>query len=323
MRKGFKYSIIGFGGLFLLLGAALFFRTGIFLTLASLEEPPALADKNTVILGDREEWLDDYYSIEKIDDQTFALSEPRYFRDVYSYLLIGSEKALLIDSGSPHGNIAQAVRKLTKLPVWVIATHLHFDHVGNHDRFDQVLMPDINALRLSTRNDYFIPNSSQHLGAVEDFTIPGWQVSAWWHPEETFDLGGRVLSLLHTPGHTPDSISIWEKKRNRVFMGDYGGDGEIYAFMPNSSLGTYLQTTTLLIDQLPQNTVLFAAHGGSETQGLPTTGMTSLHQLQSGLSNMRDRLIDGQGFWPRSYEISNNTVILADWRAPGGMSWDF
>ncbi|MCE7999462.1 MAG: MBL fold metallo-hydrolase [Rhodobiaceae bacterium] len=323
MRRILRIGIVTGAVLIVLVGAFYVFRTPLLLKALELAGAPPLEAQEAVVLGEEETWADDFYSVERLDAQTFAISEPRYFRDVYSYLVVGEEEALLIDSGSPLRDISPVLAKLTDKPVSVIATHLHFDHVGNHTRFAKVLMPDLSSLRARTYEGKFVPDALEHLGRVEGYAIPGWDVGGWWAVGAEFDLGGRSLTLLSTPGHTPDSISIWDKTTNRLFMGDYAGDGEIYAFLPNSSLGAYLETTERLLSDLPPQTLLFAAHGGADTKAAPSVGMQNLFDLRDGLRAMRDGRLAGAGFWPRAYPINRNTHVLADWTGPGGSSWDF
>ncbi|WOF74732.1 MBL fold metallo-hydrolase [Parvibaculaceae bacterium PLY_AMNH_Bact1] len=323
MARIVRTGIVAGAVLIVLVGAAYVFRTPLLLKAIELAGAPPLVDQEKVLLGEQEVWADDFYTVERLDAQTFAISEPRYFRDVYSYLVVGEREALLIDSGSPLRDISSIVGQLTNKPVSVIATHLHFDHVGNHTRFEKILMPDLGTLRARTREGRFVPEALEHLGQVEGYEISGWEVGGWWPVGTEIDLGRRAVTLLATPGHTPDSISIWDRANNRLFMGDYAGDGEIYAFLPNSSLGAYLETTERLLNDLPPETLLFAAHGGAETKAVPSVGTQNLMDLRDGLLAMRDGRLAGTGFWPRAYPINRNTHVLADWTGPGGSSWDF
>ncbi|MDF1847052.1 MAG: MBL fold metallo-hydrolase [Parvibaculaceae bacterium] len=323
MRRTLRAAMVTGAVLVALVGAFYVFRTPLLLKAIELVGAPPLAAQEAVVLGEEEIWADDFYTVERLDAQTYAISEPRYFRDVYSYLIVGDREALLIDSGSPLRDISTIVAQLTEKPVSVIATHLHFDHVGNHTRFEKVLMPDLADLRARTRDSKFVPETLEHLGKVEGYAVPGWDVGGWWSVDRELDLGGRVLTLLATPGHTPDSISIWDRSRHRLFMGDYAGDGEIYAFLPNSSLGAYLETTERLLSDLPPETFLFAAHGGADSKAAPGVGVQNLVDLRDGLRAMRDGRLAGSGFWPRAYPLNGNTHVLADWAGPGGSSWDF
>lgn len=323
MSKISSWLVRGGGVLAVGLGVAYFFRTPVMLFIITLAGAPPLADQAGIPMAANEEWVDDFYTVEALDPQTFAISEPRYFRNVYSYLLVGSERALLIDSGSPIRDISKVVAGLTDKPLSVISTHLHFDHVGNHNRFETILMPDLPGLKARLVEGRFVPEADEHLGRVEGFEIEGWPVAGWWAPGTPMDLGDRVLTLLSTPGHTPDSISIWEKEQDRLFMGDYAGDGQVYAFMPNTSLRSYLETTKRLIGLLPSATLLYAAHGAADFPQAPVTDIAALVDLRDGVAALRDGTSPGAGFWPRAHPINGNTVILTDWSGPGTSSWDF
>ncbi len=75
------------------------------------------------------------------------MSEPKYWQQNVSYLLIGQDKALLFDSGPGVYSIRDVVKTLTTLPVLVIPSHLHFDHVGRIDEFPEIGLLDTPVLR--------------------------------------------------------------------------------------------------------------------------------------------------------------------------------
>ena len=76
--------------------------------------------------------------IVSLDGQTWRIEEFDASNSVYLYLLAGTEKALLIDTGFGEIDLPAAVRSLTSLPVEVVNTHGHFDHIGGNGAFDQV-----------------------------------------------------------------------------------------------------------------------------------------------------------------------------------------
>jgi hydroxyacylglutathione hydrolase len=92
-------------------------------------------------------WFDDYFVVETIDPTTFAIGEPRYYQGNYSYLILGEQRAVLFDAGTGLRDIVPLVRSLTNLPVTVIASHLHFDHVGALGRFDKTAALNEGSLR--------------------------------------------------------------------------------------------------------------------------------------------------------------------------------
>ena len=72
----------------------------------------------------------DWLTIQQLDKDTWALSEPRHWEETHAYLLAGTKRALLIDTGLGVCDLFSAVRSLTSLPVTVALTHAHWDHIG-------------------------------------------------------------------------------------------------------------------------------------------------------------------------------------------------
>lgn len=82
------------------------------------------------------EWL----TIEKIDGETYALSEYGHWEQTHTYLLLGDTRALLIDTGLGVADIGAQVKTLTSLPVTVALTHAHWDHIGGLKFFPDFAM---------------------------------------------------------------------------------------------------------------------------------------------------------------------------------------
>jgi len=79
--------------------------------------------------------MDSWFAVEEIDNDTFAISEYRHWEETHCYLLLGTESAILIDTGLGISNIRNIVDHLTSLPVMVVTTHVHWDHIGGHKYF--------------------------------------------------------------------------------------------------------------------------------------------------------------------------------------------
>jgi hydroxyacylglutathione hydrolase len=145
-------------------------------------------------------WFDDYYTVTYIDEKTIAIGEPRYHQQNYNYLILGDDRALLFDTGSGVRDIAPVVSSLTDLPVTVTQSHLHFDHIGNHDKFSNIVFPDLEHLRrLEMKDDSkgaISLSSSQHLGFVENIETPKITVTNWQNPNEEIDLGNRKIKMI-------------------------------------------------------------------------------------------------------------------------------
>lgn len=73
-----------------------------------------------------------WFTIDHIDANTHIISEYRHWEETHCYLLVGSKRALLIDTSLGICNISEEVSKLTDKPVTAVATHIHWDHIGGH-----------------------------------------------------------------------------------------------------------------------------------------------------------------------------------------------
>lgn len=279
------------------------------LFIAATAEPPALSEP--VDEGVAVSWYDDYYTIEPIDAGTIAIGEPRYHQANYSYLILGSQRAILFDSGPGVRDIRPVVESLTALPVTALPSHLHFDHVGNHRRFERIALVDLPYLREQVEGGVLTPTRAQHLGFVEGVAAPALRVTDWLAPGSEIDLGGRTLELLHVPGHTHDSVALLDAARRQLFTGDYVYEGELYAFLPGASLRDYLATAESLLPQLPEDVVLLTGHRATPP-GAPLLRRADVADLRETLVGIRDGTLAGAGVYPRAWPVNRDLVLLAD-----------
>ena len=80
----------------------------------------------------------DWFSIYRLPGQIIAICEPYHFQEVISYLVLGSEKNLLIDTGMGMFDMKNEVEHLSDKPLLVVNTHTHFDHIGGNYQFEGV-----------------------------------------------------------------------------------------------------------------------------------------------------------------------------------------
>ena len=162
----------------------------------------------------RGHWFDDYFLVEPLDASTYAIGEPRYYQGNYSYLILGSNRAVLFDAGTGQRDIVPVVRSLTSLPVTVIPSHLHFDHVGALGRFERTALLDLAPLRARVRSGRLSLDRYEFLGFADSLSEPSFAVNEWWAPGSTIELGGRTLRVLSTPGHTHSSAALYDADRH-------------------------------------------------------------------------------------------------------------
>lgn len=194
--------------------------------------------------------MKDWFTIEKIDDTTFILSEYRHPEETHCYLLIGNERCLLIDTGLGISNIYEQVKKLTNKPVTAIATHIHWDHIGGHKYF-----PDFYAHRaeLSWLSGKFplsiqiIRDMLERCNLPDDYDISEYTIfqgvpTKILEGGEIIDLGNRKIQALHTPGHSPGHLCFWESKRGYLFTGDLIYKDTLFAYYPSTDPEAYLNS---------------------------------------------------------------------------------
>lgn len=210
----------------------------------------------------------DWFTIDKIDSETYIISEYRHWEETHCYLLNGSARSLLIDTGLGICNISEEVKKLTDKPVTAIATHIHWDHIGGHQYF-----PDFYAheAELEWLNGKF-PLSADTVRemVVDRCDLPdGFDVRTYGIFQgmptkviadgDIIDLGGRKVEVLHTPGHAPGHLCFWEKARGYLFTGDLVYKDTLFAYYPSTDPVAYLASLEKLA-ALPAEKVFPAHH---------------------------------------------------------------
>jgi glyoxylase-like metal-dependent hydrolase (beta-lactamase superfamily II) len=259
-------------------------------------------------------WADDYFVVEQIDAHTYAIGEPRYYQGNYSYLLVGSERALLFDAGSGARPIAPLVRSLTSLPVTVLPSHLHFDHVGNLGTLDRTAVLDVGGLRARTKNGRLCLKRYEFLGHADGKLVPCLMVDEWIAPEMTVDLGARHVRVLWTPGHTPSSATLYDLERGRAFVGDSVYPGPLYVFLPGASRAIYAQTADRLIAALARADVLFGGHMADPNDvRAPRLGVNDLVDLRDTLRKIESGALKTSptdSLFLRSYTVNERMMML-------------
>lgn len=195
---------------------------------------------------------------------------------VHAYLIQGETWAALVDSSFGIGDIGEVVRDLTDLPILVVNTHAHLDHVGGNAHFETAFIHTRESLaevadtarrfrEMATQDDFPAPFPE---GFALDRYAP--QVPEPTHRlagGETIDLGSRVLEVLPTPGHTAGSICLLDEANRLLFTGDTVTDRPLQGIGEGVSLGEYQATLRLLAEMSPDLDLLLPGHGPSPLVG--------------------------------------------------------
>ena len=159
------------------------------------------------------------------------------------FLLAGSEKALLVDTGMALRGVKTLAERLTGLPVELINTHGDRDHIGANCEFDRVY------LHSDEEENYRGGGGSGEIIPVAEGDV--------------LDLGGRPLEIVHLPGHTPGSIALLDVNAKVLISGDPIQDGRIFMFGPGRDFQKYVESLDKLMSgrYAGRFTELWPAHG--------------------------------------------------------------
>lgn len=213
-----------------------------------------------------------WFTVQLIDKNTFAISEYGHWEKVHSFLLLGEEKAVLIDTGLGIDNIKRITDQLTTLPIDVFTTHVHTDHIGSHEEFERIYVHD--------RDKDWLVNGIKGLSIEQirkdisrDITLP---IPETFNPNtykpfqgepsgllkdgDIFELGNRRLIIYHTPGHSPGHISIFDETNGYLFTGDLlYNETPIYAFYPSTN-PVDLVNSLEKISKIPNVSMVYGSH---------------------------------------------------------------
>jgi glyoxylase-like metal-dependent hydrolase (beta-lactamase superfamily II) len=234
-----------------------------------------------------------WFHTREVHAGVWLVAEPSH---VNTWLVAGRERAVLLDTGLGIAPIRPVAERLTDRPVSVLNTHSHFDHVGGNHEFEEIAIHELGAAALEqevptallaayldyTRRllaaaaDYrradedlfhlLTPDSDPrplpyHFDA-ESWRIPVSRATSTLRDGEQVDLGGRTLTVLHTPGHSPDSICLLDERDGLLFAADTINTGPLYAQLPDSDLEAFAASTRRLADLVPQLRSVLVHHFG-------------------------------------------------------------
>lgn len=196
--------------------------------------------------------MNDWFTIEQIDADTYAISEYTHWEETHCYLVCGTDRAVLIDTGLGVANIREVVDRLTALPVMAVTTHVHWDHIGGHKHFDNIAVHEAERVWLSVK--FPIPLSVVKsnlmrkpcdfpLGlSVDDYKVFQGTPQRILHNGDHLDLGNRQLTVIHTPGHSPGHCCFYEQEKKYLYSGDLIYWGCLDAFYPSTDPQKFWQS---------------------------------------------------------------------------------
>ena len=223
-----------------------------------------------------------WYETVRMADGVTLIHEPwiKPFFRCNMWHVRGRDRDLLLDTGLGHFSLRRHVSLAAEQSLVCVASHTHFDHIGCHHEFPERCVHEAeSAILADPRNEWTVAD----LYATDDMFdgMPeGWDAGRYriqpapatrlLEEGDVVDLGDRAFEVIHTPGHSPGGIALYERKTGILLSGDIVYDGPLIDDVYHSKIGDYVRTMER-IRTLPVSVV----HGGH----FPSFGATRYRQL--------------------------------------------
>ncbi|MDG1708319.1 MAG: MBL fold metallo-hydrolase [Emcibacteraceae bacterium] len=259
-----------------------------------------------------------WFEVYKITDNTYAIYEPFQWQEAISYLLIGYDKALLVDTLQGVGDLKSVIDQLTTLPVIVMNTHSHYDHVSSNHQFETIYglnTPytannakghDHEAIGDSMTIDTIWKNLPQGFD-INSYESKPFEIDHFVEDREIISLGGRDIEVAFIPGHSPDSVILVDKVNRLMLTGDTFYPAPIYVYSDTSSFQDFFLSSQIMFGY--RNDVDFLLPGHNETMQ-PASYLSDLRSATMSIVNPTTPYEKGDG--RRSYDFGAFSIIVKD-----------
>lgn len=176
------------------------------------------------------------------------------------YIIEGTKKAMLIDTGTKCTKLDSIIGLITKKPLSVVITHAHGDHAGNIRFFKEIYIHPADTVLLD----------KSYKGKV-NFVKDG----------DIFDLGGTKIEVSHMPAHTPGSIVLLDRKSGNCYSGDAFGSGQVWLQLrPYAPMKTYISSCAKM-EKLMDNgiTKVYCGHYPYPKKAFDKSYITNMRRL--------------------------------------------
>lgn len=201
----------------------------------------------------------EYYQITELRSNVYRIYSAE---QVFMELFVGTEKALLLDTGYALGDLKAVVKKITTLPLYIVNTHGHLDHTCGNCQFDEAVYihpKDMMICRLHNSTEFRtigVENGRHSIdyktGSEINILPEEFDEEAYIHsgcgqliPVEegyVFDLGGITLDVIELPGHTAGGIGLLYREEKILYAGD-SMNQSLWLFAPDAlKLADYRKT---------------------------------------------------------------------------------
>lgn len=214
-----------------------------------------------------------WFVVNKVAEGVTQIAEPLHAENIKSYLVEGDRYVAVIDTGLGVGDFRGLVRECSEREPIVLLTHAHWDHIGGACAFPEVLVhpSEAYAVRRGVPNammrtlfgeEAIRPTALPAWFDVNTAAIPGCEPTGALNAGDRIELGGRSLEVLHTPGHSPGGVSLYDRATGILFAGDAINYGGIWLYLPRSDAAAYRATLQRLVEFIETHDVraIYSAH---------------------------------------------------------------
>ncbi|MGX8007727.1 MBL fold metallo-hydrolase [Mesorhizobium sp. ORM8.1] len=224
----------------------------------------------------------DWYETIRMSDDITLIHEPwiKPFFRCNMWHVRGRDRDLLFDTGLGHFSLKSHVPLVSERNLTCVASHTHFDHIGCHHEFPHRCVHAAEATILADpRNEWTVADRYAN-EEMFDRQPQGWDTARYrilpapadrlLEHADVIDLGDRAFEVIHTPGHSPGGIALYEKKTGILLSGDIIYDGPLIDDVYHSNLDDYAETLLKMRDL-----DVAVVHGGH----FPSFGKVRYRQL--------------------------------------------
>jgi glyoxylase-like metal-dependent hydrolase (beta-lactamase superfamily II) len=206
------------------------------------------------------------------------------------YIIEGTQKAMLIDTGTKCEKLDEVIQKITQKPLVVVLTHAHGDHSGNIRFFKEIYLHPADTVLLD----------KSYKGKV-NFVKDG----------EVFDLGGTKIEAVHAPGHTLGSIVLLDWASGNCYSGDAFGSGQIWLQLrPSSPIKTYIKSCKKMGALMDKGiSKIYCGHYPYVKKAYDKTYIKEMRQLAEGLD--KGTAPEGKPFPIKELIGGNNPMVTS------------
>jgi hydroxyacylglutathione hydrolase len=234
-----------------------------------------------------------WFTINEVSEKVWLLGDHQVDN---IYLIEGTDSALLIDTGIGVADLVSTVKKLTDKPLIVIITHGHPDHCGSIYQFEKVY---INPADSAAARSFNLPETRKN-------TTAGMMGDARLSPEDVysgpiyntqllpleegqiFNLGGRFIKVMETPGHTPGEICLLDIMNKLLFTGD-NNNSLVWLFLEGCTpLSKYLVTLEKQKEMIGEFDIIFPGHGPQMTSDFILDQISCVKSILDGTCEVKD-----------------------------------